>query len=314
MLNDKTGQQLAAEKTAAVARQIKVLDEVLTAALRLEPLSFDRLLAAPSAARFDPGSLSQRQPAPSWDAFAPLRPTGFGRLRHRSRYKRQLAAAHAEYQAAQDEHVRTEDRRRRAFAAAKATHDQEVTQEQARTIGQNAILARRRQAFAAGDAEAVEWFVGHVLSASRCVNEFRVTYHPRTVRVEAELPPGRVVPSAKAFRYVSSRDTVEPVPRPDNEIRQRYKRLVCSIALRVLHDIFTATPPTVVDTIAFSGWVATAEPATGKAVRPCLVTVTANRTAFAELVLASVEPAACLAHLSGVISPDPFSLAEVVSG
>ena len=60
---------------------------------------------------------------------------------------------------------------------------------------------------------------------------------------------------------------------------------------------FTATAPDVVRAVSFTGYVSTTDPATGKSARPCLVTVTAERPVFEDLVLADVEPAACLAGL-----------------
>lgn len=307
-----TGEQLAAEKSAAVQRQIKALDEMLSSVVQLEPLTFDQLVTRPAIARFDPGPLSVALAAPDWAAYAPAQPTGLARLTGRSRYRRRLAWAQVEYEAARAAYLRAESGRSRAVAAAKAQHDREVTEEHARVAGHNADVARRRLAFAAGDAEAVQWFADRAITASRYLNvfprDYQVSYQQRTVRVVAELPPGRIVPSARAYRYVASRGIVEPVPRLDKEIRQRYQRVVCSAALRVLHVIFAATPAEVVDTVAFSGWIGSADPATGKPVRPCLISVTAGRAAFSELVLTSVEPVACLAHLSGTVSPDPFAL------
>jgi restriction system protein len=309
---EKTGEQLAAEKSASVQRQIKALDEMLSSATQLEPLSFDRLAVTTAAARFNPGPLGVALAAPSWESFAPTRPTGLRRLTGRSRYKQQLDRARAGYENARTAYLRAESQRGRALVAAKARHDREVTEEHARAAAQNSEIARRRLAFAAGDRESVEWFVDRAIAASRYLNAFprdyQVSYQPRTVQVVAELPPGRIVPSARAFRYVISRSTVEPLPRPDDEIRQRYKRFVCAAALRVLYAVFAATPAEVVDAVGFSGWIGSADPATGKPVRPCLVSVTAGRAAFSELVLASVEPVTCLAHLDGVVSPDPFAL------
>lgn len=46
----------------------------------------------------------------------------------------------------------------------------------------------------------------------------------------------------RGYRYVKARDAIDPLPRPQNETRQRYKRLIACVALRTLHEIFTATP------------------------------------------------------------------------
>jgi restriction system protein len=64
--------------------------------------------------------------------------------------------------------------------------------------------------------------------------------------------------------------------------------------LRTLHEIFAATPADVVEAIVFNGRVRPIDRATGKPDRPHLLSVSAERSVFEDLVLASVEPAACL--------------------
>ena len=73
---------------------------------------------------------------------------------------------------------------------------------------------------------------------------YQVAYRPenRDVVVEFELPPQEVVPVMRGYRYVKARDAIDPLPRPRTETRQRYKRLIACVALRTLHEIFTATP------------------------------------------------------------------------
>jgi restriction system protein len=109
-----------------------------------------------------------------------------------------------------------------------------------------------------------------------------------------------VVPPVRSYRYVKARDVTEPVSRPEHEISQRYDRLISAIALRTLHEIFSATAPEVVRAVSFTGYVSTTDQATGKPVRPHLLAVSAERPAFEDLVLAEVEPVACLARLGAV--------------
>jgi restriction system protein len=106
-----------------------------------------------------------------------------------------------------------------------------------------------------------------------------------------------VVPPVRGYRYVKARDVIEPVPRPEDEISERYERLISAIALRTLHEIFSATAPDVIQAVSFTGYVSTTDQATGKPVRPYLLTVSAERPVFEGLVLAEVDPAACLARL-----------------
>ena len=75
------------------------------------------------------------------------------------------------------------------------------------------------------------------------------------------------------------------------------------VALRTLHEIFSATPPDVFEAVSFAGHVTTIDRATGHTVRPVVLSVSAQRSAFAELVLAAVEPAMCLARMNAVMTP-----------
>jgi restriction system protein len=307
----------AEQETAAVERQIKVLDEMLPSALRLEPLTFERLKVSPGTPQFDPGPLALAEPAPSWDDFAPVRPGGLSRLFRAGRHAQQVSAARSRFEAAGSEHREKEAERLRSLAIAKATHDREVTEERANAAKRNTYVTGQQSAFAACGAGAVEWFTDRVLDASPYPKVFprehRVAYRPenRDLVVEFELPPPRIVPSVRAFRYVPLRDAIEPQPRQQSEIKHRYKRLLASVCLRTLHEIFSATPPDVVEAVIFNGRVATIDPATGKPVRPYLVSVSASRAAFDLLVLSAVEPVACLEHLNALISPSPFDLEPV---
>jgi restriction system protein len=293
--------------SAAVQEQVKILAEVLTSVLPRPALTFERLMAAPKMAPFDPGELGEVIAAPDWSEFAPVPPQGLSRFL-RARYDRQLTQAQDRFAAAEAEHRRRESQRRRALAVAKAKYDRKVTQERARAVRRNAYVADRQSAFAAGDPGAVEWFASCVLKASRYPDGFprehRVAYQPedRSLTVDAELPPVSVVPAVRAYRYVRARDVIEPVPRQENEISQRYDRLVSCVALRTLHEIFTVTPPEVVAAATFRGRVTTIDPATGKPSRAHLVSVSAGRDLFGDLVLAAVDPVACLARLNAPVT------------
>ena len=278
-------QRAAEERTAAVQERMKALDEVLTSIVPLRPLSFGQLMAAPRTPDFDPGALGAALPAPDWNDFAPVPPTGLSRfVGAGARHGRRVAEARTSFEAAKEDHERQESERRQALAAAKARYDQKVTEERAKAVARNAYVTRRQSAFAAGEAEAVQWFVGCVLRASKYPagfpREHQVAYRPehRHVAVDFELPPRRVVPSARAYRYVKTRDVVEPVPRQDSEITQCYERLLSCVVLRTLHEIFTATPPDVVQAVAFTGRVSSVDGATGQPLRPELLSVSAERS------------------------------------
>jgi len=309
-------QHSADERSAAVQEQLEGLDEVLTGVLSLPPMSFDRLMSTPRTPEFDPGPLGVAAPGPDWSDFAPAPPRGLSGFLGRflggaARHQRQTAQARDRFEAAAAEHRRHESQRRQALSVARAKYHGKVSEERARAAARNSYVARRQAEFAAGDAQAVEWFTRCVLKASRYPDGFprdwQVAYDPgnRSVAVDFELPPRRVVPPVRAYRYVKARDVIEPVPRPEHEIRSRHERLTCAVALRTLREIFAATAPEVVRAVSFTGYVAATDRATGKPVRPRLLSVSAERPVFEDLVLADLDPAACLAALGASAPADP---------
>lgn len=305
-------------KTAAVERQVKALDEILTGILPLPALTFDALKVTPEFPPFDPGSIGIADPAPDWNDYALPEPGALSRLfGGTARHERQTAESRAQYEAALFAHGQREASRERSLAEARAGYERMVADTRAKAAAENATLATRRAGFAAGDPEAVEWFVSRVLDTSRYPDgfprQYQVAYRPenRDVVVEFELPPQKVVPAVRGYRYVKARDAIDPVPRPATEVKQRYARLVASVALRNLHEIFAATPGDVVEAVVFNGRVSTIDRATGKPARPHLLSVEAERATFEDLVLAAVEPAACLKRLNALVSPNPFDLEAV---
>ena len=134
---------------------------------------------------------------------------------------------------------------------------------------------------------------------------------PRGVAVEYELPPQSVIPVERDFKYVQTRDEIVTVARPVQEIKDRYARLIASVALRTIHEVLAADQHGVVGLVTFYGHVSTKDRATGQPVRPCLITVSAQRDVFATFVLADLDPVACLHKLNALISPHPYDLEAV---
>jgi restriction system protein len=306
-------QRTADRKTLTVEQRVNDLDEVLTRSLGVRPLSFASLMA-PTVGQFEPGSLAFGTSPPTWTDFAPPEPKGLARiLGGNARHARDLADAQIRFDTAMKAHMQAETERQRELGNAKTAYDLQVAADRQRIAG----IRARQTAFTTGEPEAVEWFVGHVLDASRYPRGFpcsyQVAYRPenRDVVVEFELPPQQVVPDVRGYRYVKIRDAIEPLPRSQTEVRQRYKRLIACVALRTLHEIFAATPPEVVEAIVFNGRLSTIDRATGKPARPHLLSVSAERQAFEDLVLAAVEPAACLTRLNALVSSNPYDLEAV---
>jgi restriction system protein len=141
-------------------------------------------------------------------------------------------------------------------------------------------------------------------------------YRPeaRELLIEYELPRQDVVPAVAGYRYLKTKDMVQPEPRKDAEIKKLYGRLIARVALRTLAEAFDVAPTTLVSGIVFNGYVSAKDRTTGKPVRPLLISTHATREGFAEIVLdePELDPEACLrAYLNAVVSPHPYDLEAV---
>ena len=131
--------------------------------------------------------------------------------------------------------------------------------------------------------------------------------------VEVELPGLDVVPVEREWRHVVARRAVRPVERKPTERAALYADVIGQVTLAVLATGFRAFPPGLVDAVTVNGHISATDPATGRPAHPCLVTVTAARSTFAELHLDNPELDArrCVAFLGAEISPHPYELEPV---
>lgn len=185
------------------------------------------------------------------------------------------------------------------------------------------LAARSRQvedAFNGGGPEALVDAVQKALATSAYPEGLEgscaAKYVPEAAElwVEYELPRQDVIPAATAYKYVKTRDQVVPVPRKQAESDKLYEKLIARIALRTLAEALDAAPVTLVAGIVFNGYVSAKDRATGQPVRPLLLSVHADRDAFAKIVLdePELDPTACLrGYLNAVISPHPWDLEPV---
>ena len=170
------------------------------------------------------------------------------------------------------------------------------------------LAARSRQAEDAFNAHGPEAFVEEIqrgLASSVYPDGLdgscAARYLPESAElwVEYELPRQDVVPVVTGYRYVKTSDQIVPEPRKDAERGSLYEKLIARVALRTLAEAFDVAPVTLVSGIVFNGYVSAKDRATGKPVRPLLLSVHATREAFAGIVLdePELDPKACLHQL-----------------
>lgn len=173
--------------------------------------------------------------------------------------------------------------------------------------------------FASGGAEAMALAVADLLTRlggpEQVQDAVRAAYAPETreLLLEIELPRQSVIPTESGFRYVASKSSVVAEPRKAAEIRQLFRDLAARFTLRAVDYALTVSPPALVGTVLVNGHVRAKDPATGKPVHPCLVSVKVSREVFEEIDLdePALDPVACLKYLSAMLSPHPYDLEAV---
>jgi hypothetical protein len=175
--------------------------------------------------------------------------------------------------------------------------------------------------FHTGKRAAVEECINRVLTASRHPSGFpaptaKAIYlaKPRQLLFEYQFPLiDQVIPTEGTWRYNKTKDRLEVTTRPASERRERYKSLLAAITVRTLYELFTADTPGHLDSVVFNGVVEDIDPATGRQIRPTLISVRAFRDEFVgrEFGAAKFSPTACLKDLRAHVSRAPAELEPV---
>jgi restriction system protein len=299
--------------------RVAELDSVLVAGIRPVPaVTFASLKQSPAFPAFNAGGLDRPAPQPQWEQFAPAPPSGLGKLFGGSgRHERQQAIAREAYDQARAQHAASEADRLRRLAERRGEYERQAAAAADAAGARSAEVDQFERDFHAGEPEAVAQFCTLALDSSVYPEGFahrtRVLYRPgpKEVVVEFELPPQSVIPVDRDYKYVMARDAITTVARPVKEIKDRYARLVAQVALRTLHEIFVCDQAGVATVVTFSGHVSTNDLATGQPIRPCLISVSAEREVFSSFVLADLDPVACLRRLNALVSNHPYDLEAV---
>lgn len=172
-------------------------------------------------------------------------------------------------------------------------------------------------AYKSGDVAAVVTYNSMVLDRSEYPDgfpqKFRLAYVPESKElvIEYELPNVAVVPDIAEYKYVKSKDEIETKPRKAADIKEQYQDIVAAIALRTIHEVLEADHGNLIHTVVFSGIVETVDVATGKDIKPCLLSLRATREQIDNINLARVDKRACLRNLGAHVSPQPHAMQPV---
>lgn len=133
----------------------------------------------------------------------------------------------------------------------------------------------------------------------------------RLLVLRDELPAPSIVPDVAEYRYVRACDSVDAKPRKAAELKAIHADLIAAVILRTVHEVLEADVWSHLDAVAVNGMVKAVDPATGRDIEPCLLSIRTTREAFSEIDLPRVDKAVCLRNLGAQVSRNPDEVQPV---
>jgi restriction system protein len=336
-----TNRAAAKRKTEALEQDIAALQTILLKGLRLSPLEWEHLknpsdysTPRPKEPAVPRSPIKAAHPAPP-DPAAHSIPLEFLDKVFRSRRARKQREADSRYEAATTAWENACKQIDVSFE--KQLADNEAKRKEGKDWYRGALDAwergrqehskwRRlqheqidslRKEYEDGKAPAVEYFFTEVLNSSVYPESFpqgisvALIENSGVLIVDFELPNQSALPAVKEVKFVATRQEFQEVPISESWLKKTYDDVLYQIALRTIHELYSADPACVLKSIVFNGWVRSIDRATGAETHGCILTVQANRDEFLQINLEQVDPKACFRRLKGVASTKLLDLTPV---
>jgi len=331
-------QAQAEAMNAELAARYDDIDGLLEATLGVDDyVDLDTLRRTVEHPPFDRADLETPVPPPPpiLEPYEPVlepveRPTGlFGRKKKlaeaqaaaqaefeddHAAWQKQMAALPGRRAAAAEEHAEQERQRQEQLEAELARFEKECAAREAEVEAHNASIDTLIANLGYGTQDAVEEYVGIVLSNSVYPDHFEVehsaTFEPTTAELllRALVPGPDKMSTLKAFKYTKAADEITSTELSQKACKDRYAGAVHQVALRTLHETFEADRRGLIKAISLEVGTETTDPATGHETYIPFVAVAAARDTFLSFDLSGVVPAATLEHLGASVSKNPLGL------
>ncbi len=298
--------------------QTEALREILEHTLTIDnTISFKSLRPKKEPQFLIPPELSEVQPLPILEEFTKRvkTPSFVSKLLPgwQDRHQNALYEAEQCYQTAINDHVSVEQERIEAIEQLKTDHEIALTAYNLK----NAEIDQFEAAYKKADVFAVESYNTMVLDCSeypdKFPQEFRVAYvsESKQLIIDYQLPSMSIVPNLVEYKYVKAKDEIQSKPRKPKDVREQYEDLLMAVTLRSIHEVFEADQEGHLEIVTFNAYVEGVDAATGKDIRPYLISLRTTKDQFNEIDLAKVDKKACLRNLGAQISANPTEVTPV---
>lgn len=233
------------------------------------------------------------------------------------KYEEKLNIAENEYNKALTLYQKNESERQRKLEDHKITYEKKKKEFESKKLQRNMEVNDFEAAYNEGIPEAIKTYNSMVLERSKYPDgfpqEFRIAYveESKELVVEYQFPDINVVPDIEEYKYIKAKDEIAEKARNTKDIKQLYQDILAGISLRTIHEIFEADQGNHIDVFVFNGYVETVDPATGKDIKPMLLSVRTTKISFNEIDLNRVDKKICLKNLGAQFSRSPEELQAI---
>jgi restriction system protein len=248
----------------------------------------------------EPTGVLVEKPDSSDPRFA-VKPTLLDRL-FSSRMKRKLDESKARFDAEKQEW----DRAVGILAQGRKAYETALTGFRNEQQQVNEKVQALRDRYLKGDPAAIlqncELVLSNSIYPDYISKDFVLNYSAETriLVCDYQLVDKAAMPRLEKVTYVASRNEYKETLRKDSEVDKLYDDLLYQMAIRTIHELFEGDTADALDSVVFNGWVDAVNPATGKRVNGCLLSLQAGKKEFSDINLAHVDPKACFKSLKGV--------------
>jgi restriction system protein len=261
-----------------------------------------------------PQELVSSVPMPDKQEFLKkVKPMGFleKSLGLKGRHQREAQSAEMQYEDALNAHKANEAEKKAKLEQLKSEYDINREAFLRKVTQRDQEVSELEEAYDAGDPSAIKTYSTMVLERSEYPEGFtkcfRLAYAPESKEmvIEYELPWIDIIPKAMEFKYNKTKDEIAEKPRKSSEIKALYQDIVAAVTIRTIHEVLEADKGDHIQVVTFNGFVSTSDPATGKDMHPCLVSIRVTKDSFMDLNLSKIDKLVCLRNLGAQVSSRP---------
>ncbi len=130
--------------------------------------------------------------------------------------------------------------------------------------------------------------------------EVNVFYENDVLVVDYNLPSCDNFMVVKEYKYIASTNEVKEQTYSASAIAKEYERVLYSICLRTIYELFAVKKVAQIQTIVFNGFVTAVDLTTGRKERKCILSISVGRKDFENIDITLVDPKLCFKSLKGV--------------